>query len=89
MPNEDIKTEFKALPLNTKILQDQVFKPTLNAEDRSQTDSKPFNFKTEERLKNKKKVEDEDNITFKAREMPKYKFFEPKKEQKESDKIPF
>jgi hypothetical protein len=89
LPNDEIRTEFKALPLNTKILQDQVFRPTLNAEDKPSLDSKPFNFKTEERLKHKKKAEDSDYVAFKAREMPKYKFFEPKKDHKELDGIQF
>lgn len=89
LPNDETKTEFKALPLNTKILQDQVFKPSLNPEDKPSIDSKPFNFKTEERQKQKKKADDEETVAFKAREMPKYKFFEPKKEQKEGDKLQF
>lgn len=76
---DEIKADFKALPLNAKILQEQSFKPSLNPEDR-QIESKPFSFKTDERLKNKKKVDEEEQVTFKAREKPNYKFFEPKKE---------
>lgn len=53
------------------------------------TDARPFNLKTDERSKSKKKVEEEEAITFKAREMPNYKFFEPKKEPKDAEPVPF
>lgn len=44
---------------------------------------------TDERCKVKKPIEEEEVVGFKAREMPNYKFFEPKKEQREAEKLQF
>ena len=84
---EQHNLEFKALPLNKKMLQEPTFRPSTIAEERAHTDAKPFNLKTEERSKSKRPVDEEEMVGFKAREMPNYKFFEPKKEPKEGEKI--
>jgi len=53
-------------------------------EEKHLIEQKPFNLKTIERSKTRdKKQIDEDNVVFKAREMPTYKFFEPKKPEKQ------
>lgn len=70
------------MPLNKKILQESTFKPNITE---TRTDAKPFNLKTDERSKSKKKVEEEEVVKFKAREVPNYKFFEPKKEPKDAE----
>lgn len=84
---EQQNLEFKALPLNKKMLQEPTFRPNTIAEERAPTDAKPFDLKTEERSKSKKPVEEEEAVGFKAREMPNYRFFEPKKEPKEGEQI--
>lgn len=86
---EEISTEFKALPLNKRILQEKTFRPSAVPEEKAHTGAKPFNLKTDERSKTKKKAEEAESVNFKAREMPNYKFFEPKKESKDGEKQQF
>ena len=76
---EESSKDFKALPLNKKLLQGQLFKPVV-PEEKHSIEQQPFNLKTDERSKTKdKKLNEEETVVFKAREMPTYKFFEPKK----------
>ena len=72
--NPSESNTFKARPLDKKILEVQQFKPTL---DRSQkTEMSPFNLKVEERAKIRTKEISQTVVQFKARNMPKYNFFE-------------
>lgn len=72
---------FKAKSLNKKILEEADFKVV---ENKRNIEMSPFNLKVDERLKNKDKskdyLEDFSKSSFKAKQMPNYKFFEPTKE---------
>ena len=44
------------MPLNKKILQEQTFKPSIKADEKTNTDAKPFNLKTDERSKSRRRL---------------------------------
>ena len=69
---------FKARPFDKKIMEDP-FRPSTIISNKK-TESVPFNFATNERVGRSstvKRADKEDQVQFKAREMPKYTFFEP------------
>jgi hypothetical protein len=66
---------FRALPLDRKILQEQTFRPEIQ---NRVIEASPFRLATAERAQNAKASDKEEEFSgFKAKEMPKYKFFEP------------
>jgi hypothetical protein len=88
--NKENSAGFKALPLDKKIFEDV---PVVTPRKERVTETNPFNFRTDERLKSGKSVEQTSPSApvqgFKARPVPKYKFFEVKHKDQSTDKLVF
>lgn len=75
---------FRARALDRRLFEKEQNTPKTENKAKKITEFSPFNFKTDERKYMKKLSEKDDtsvqesSTTFKAKEMPKYKFFEVK-----------